>query len=248
MNLHRHRELLDKLAAEYALGTLRGGARRRLETLAANDATIRRRLQFWQHRIDGLAEVQTEHLPSPELWQRITRELGWPAAQTAPSAHTAVHVQPAWPQRVWQAIGFWRLTALSATAIAVAAVMLTFRLTETIRTTPVIHSVAVLSDKQSQPAMLVTFDERTRTLTIKQMGQFAPGDNQTFELWGLPSGANPKSLGVLGRDRVLRVHLAEAINQLPALAISLEPQGGSPNPNGPSGPVMFSGPILNTAL
>ena len=34
MNLIKHPELIDRLAASFALGTLRGGARRRFEALA----------------------------------------------------------------------------------------------------------------------------------------------------------------------------------------------------------------------
>ena len=38
MDIHRHPERLDHLAAAYALGTLRGGARRRFEALARERA------------------------------------------------------------------------------------------------------------------------------------------------------------------------------------------------------------------
>ena len=41
MNITQHPELLDRLAASYALGTLRGGARRRFESLAREHATVR---------------------------------------------------------------------------------------------------------------------------------------------------------------------------------------------------------------
>jgi anti-sigma-K factor RskA len=32
--------------------------------------------------------------------------------------------------------------------------------------------------------------------------------------------------------------------QYTALAVSIEPSGGSPNPDGPTGPVVFSGKLL----
>ena len=41
MNLQNNPSLMDQLAASYALGTLRGGARRRFEALARDNATLR---------------------------------------------------------------------------------------------------------------------------------------------------------------------------------------------------------------
>ena len=38
------------------------------------------------------------------------------------------------------------------------------------------------------------------------------------------------------------------VSQLPALAISVEPRGGSPNPNGPTGPVVFKGALIDSTL
>jgi anti-sigma-K factor RskA len=38
------------------------------------------------------------------------------------------------------------------------------------------------------------------------------------------------------------------VNQVPALAISLEPKGGVPAGSGPTGPVLFKGALLPTTL
>jgi anti-sigma-K factor RskA len=38
------------------------------------------------------------------------------------------------------------------------------------------------------------------------------------------------------------------VNNVPALALSLEPRGGVPAGSGPSGPVLFKGALLQTAL
>lgn len=65
-----------------------------------------------------------------------------------------------------------------------------------------------------------------------------------YQLWGLhPSG--PASLGLVHRDAagrsVVRLNDAGDPATLQAFAISLEPAGGSPNPNAPSGPVILVG-------
>ena len=55
-------ELLERLAAEYVLGTLRGGARRRFERLCGVSAAARVRVHRWEDDLGilsaGLAPVQ----------------------------------------------------------------------------------------------------------------------------------------------------------------------------------------------
>ena len=67
-----------------------------------------------------------------------------------------------------------------------------------------------------------------------------------FELWALPQGGAPKSLGVIPPGAIVQVPLAapadESLTNIPALAVSLEPPGGSPT-GAPTGPVLYSGSI-----
>jgi anti-sigma-K factor RskA len=49
-------ELRDRLAAEYALGTLRGLARRRFERLLSGNAALRDLVKDWELRVNLLAE------------------------------------------------------------------------------------------------------------------------------------------------------------------------------------------------
>ena len=52
-----HPELLQRLSAEYALGTLRGPARRRFERLLAVDGDARSYLSFWEARLGEFGEI-----------------------------------------------------------------------------------------------------------------------------------------------------------------------------------------------
>ena len=71
MNLIKNPDLLDRLASAYALGTLRGGARRRFETLAREQAPVRAAALIWQSRIASMNELQPQSEPSPAVWTRI---------------------------------------------------------------------------------------------------------------------------------------------------------------------------------
>lgn len=75
MDIHLNPELLDRLAAAYALGTLRGGARRRFETLARHHPHVQAAALRWQQRLAGLAELQRDVAPPVQLWSRIRAQL-----------------------------------------------------------------------------------------------------------------------------------------------------------------------------
>jgi anti-sigma-K factor RskA len=83
MNITQHPELLQRLAASYALGTLRGGARRRFEALAREHAAVRAAALVWQTHWSGLAELQPGAAPDPAVWLR-TRIWCRPTRQTPP--------------------------------------------------------------------------------------------------------------------------------------------------------------------
>jgi anti-sigma-K factor RskA len=65
----------------------------------------------------------------------------------------------------------------------------------------------------------------------------------------LPDGRPPQSMGLVpatGIDRVaLRAPAGVALQNIPALAISLEPPGGSTT-GAPTGPVLYTGRVERT--
>lgn len=258
MDIHRHPELLDRLAAAYALGTLRGGARRRFETLARERAPVRAAALVWQSRVASLTELETVTEPSPAVWTRIHNLIVAEREQAAMAqAHTAA--APAaggW----WRNLALWRGAAGAGALATVLAVVTTAGLRDRLgaqiddlraqlTNQPQIEYVAVLNDDHASASMLVTFDPKHRRLTLQRVGGFQEAADKSLQLWALPPGSKPRSLGVLTPERLLQLTAGESdVREVPALAVSLEPKGGVPSETGPTGPVLFKGALIQKML
>ncbi|TMH60373.1 MAG: hypothetical protein E6H57_21520 [Betaproteobacteria bacterium] len=76
-------ERLDRLAREYALGTLAGPARRRFERLLRQTPAAMRAVGAWQERLGGLAGAVPSMQPSESVWRRLEQRL-FVSARPAP--------------------------------------------------------------------------------------------------------------------------------------------------------------------
>ncbi len=274
MNIVNRPELLEQIAASYALGTLRGGARRRFETLARESVTARAQALIWQERLASLTELQASEAPSANVWKRIANVVeGQRTAAVKPVAVADTGLA----DRLRRALGLWRMGAVTAGAVALVAVLTTFNLGRQVddrdrqladakqgnaallaqmKAMPDVQYVAMLADDKAANAFLVTFDPHRQTLMLKRLGNYREADDRSLQLWALPGPAaegakpaGPRSLGVLGGDKVIKLVAAPgAVRDVPALAVSLEPKGGVRGDGGPTGPVMFSGALHSTAL
>lgn len=256
MDIHRHPELLDRLAAAYALGTLRGGARRRFETLARERAPVRAAALIWQSRAASMNELQTPEQPAPAVWTRIDNLLQADREQQAMAQARAVNPSGGW----WRSLPLWRGTTAAGALATVLAVVTAVGLRDDLgarigelqarlEAQPQIEYVAVLNDDQASASMLVTFDPRNRRLTLQRVGGYQEAADKSLQLWALPPNGAPRSLGVLGHEQLLQLAAdQQAVGGVPALAISLEPLGGVPSERGPTGPVLFKGALIQKML
>ncbi|HEX8612665.1 MAG TPA: anti-sigma factor [Telluria sp.] len=229
MNIRHNIVLRQKLAAEYVLGTLRGGARRRFEGWLHQDADLRNITAEWQQRLAPMAEFAGEVKPPNSVWRGIERRLNLKAKETG-----------RW--RFWQSenLAFWRSLGMVSTAMA--AMLLIVVLTNRPVDAPVISYVATLSDDKAQTAMVLTADRKHHALDVRLVGGDQVAPDKSLHLWAVPKSGKPRSLGVLADNRG-RFALAEnAISDdVAVLAVTLEPKGGSPDPNGPTGPIVYKG-------
>jgi anti-sigma-K factor RskA len=84
-----NRELVDRLAAEYALGTLRGGARRHFARWLRSPQ-VRAMVQDWEERLAGLEPPLRPIEPPAEVWAGLAQRLALRRMNRAPALRWVV--------------------------------------------------------------------------------------------------------------------------------------------------------------
>lgn len=279
-------ELRDRLAAEYALGTLSGLARRRFKRLLSGDRALRRLVEDWELMLSPLAESVTPVEPPQHVWDEIAKRIA-PAPAAAPVANNTPALQTRL-NRWWDSLILWR----AATVMAATAAALTFafsrpntqiatldkrlagiekttqglvgapgqiaalddRLAKLSRRIDLLATqpthVAVLLDRNQRPMMTADFDVDDGRLVLR-LNITPPRDfsANVLEVWMVAPDGAPRSLGIFPSERpgttqaLFLPHDTAAVLAKAALAVSLEPKGGSTTGQ-PTGPVLFTGRLI----
>lgn len=228
---YSRRELSDRLAAEYVLGTLQGGARRRFEALLPAHPGLRKAVWRWQDRLVPLTASVPPVTPSPAVWNHIEQQLfGESAAAAGTVASVQQHIT-----RWWERLGLWQGLA-GATSLATLALAVALTLPGPVQP-PV---VVVMGTEQGPASFVASVGADGRSLVLKPLAGVTVTAAQALELWAVPPKGAPRSLGLVsnqGATTVLREHLLQGTA---AFAVSVEPPGGSPT-GAPTGPVVSVG-------
>jgi len=214
-------ELLDRLAAEHVLGTLRGAARRRFERLCAESAAARGALHRWEDDWSVLSRSLRPIQPSERVWANVSRRL-FGARSAAPR------------------VSRWRTWQLAAAASLIAVALIVGLIVH--QQQPPLQTLAVLGTDSAHPLWRIERRTQLAALTIRVVGPVQRLPGKAYELWALPRGGAPVSLGLLPAggtyERTLNSAQRAALLAADKVAVSVEPAGGSPT-GGPTGPVVI---------
>jgi anti-sigma-K factor RskA len=222
MTPQQHPNIVDPLAAEYVLGTLRGPARRRFERWRADSPLVQDRCRFWEDHLMHLAKGLRPIRPPAHVWQGIRARLNLPqsAARRQPLRGLAI--------------------AASVLLIVGLASLLYWRSTQPGQ----LSEVATLTASSGAAVWQVEVYSKSGRLIMKagQLPARQPG--RDFELWALPTGGTPVSLGVLPLDgssqRVLTVAQQQALGNATQIAVTVEQVGGSPTGQPTTTPILVA--------
>jgi anti-sigma-K factor RskA len=225
------------VAAEYVLGVLDMTERRIVARQIERLPVLAREVEDWEQRLGGLADGVVPVEPPVQSWDRIEAAIAPPGTKPA---------RPAEPG-LWQSLVFWRTFAIGSAALAAASVAALTYVGLTPPPTTQTPMIATLGQESGQPGFVAAVGADGRSLTIVPAALLT-SDQRSMELWLIPPGDRPHSLGLIARGQPVRLivpaELAGRLTPDAVLAVSLEPQGGSPSGQ-PTGPVIANGKLTS---
>jgi anti-sigma-K factor RskA len=230
----------DMNAAEFALGTLDAGERAVIAARRQREPELDDAVKAWEARLAPLAETVPPLNPPQDYLAAIIARIDTGAA-SAPARLANV-------ADLTRRLSRWRASAIAASGLA-AALAIGIGLREATRVEQPHEYVAVLQKSADAPAFMVTVNLDTRSLIVRPVAA-PPQPDKAYELWIINDklGA-PRSLGVIDTARVTAnpklSGIDRAVVEDATYAVTIEPQGGSPNGQ-PSGAPVFVGKLIPT--
>jgi len=231
-------ERLDRLAREYALGTLAGPARRRFERLLRQTPAAMRAVGAWQERLGGLAGAVPAMQPRESVWRRLEERL-----------FVSARVAPRGPLQ-W----LWGVLSVRALGGVLAGVLLCVALLRfqpgLIGMEPQLDAlpqsyVGLLTDTAGVPTVLASSKRHGRLMTVKLLQPVTIPAGSVAQLWALPKdGSAAFPVGVVPGSGTGTVALADTSEKLffdvSRLAVSIESAPAKAGDK-PSGDFVLSG-------
>jgi anti-sigma-K factor RskA len=227
---------IDDLSGEYVLGTLAPAERAEVAARRLREPLLDEAILYWEKCLAPLDDATPEITPEPATWRSILARL---------DAHT-VGIENATVIDLTRRLKRWRTAALASGALA-ACIAIGFAWRETDLRAPQGNFVAVLQHDAASPAFIVDVDLRSRQVSVRPVAAaHAPG--KSYELWLIHDSLGaPQSLGVVAdQGFTVRPSLANydrAAIENGTYAVTLEPEGGSPNGK-PSAPPLWTGKLI----
>ena len=228
----------DLRYAEYVLGVLDVDARAAVAQDIESSPAAAAAVAMWERHLLPLAEEVADVAPAPYVWARIRDTLELHAPDRVAS-----------PKGLWNNLQLWHWIGIGASAVAIASVM--FIATLPRPSPPPVsvsagYMVSTIQQESGLTGWTATMDLQNARMVLVPASPVAIEHGRAPELWLIPAGQKPISVGMIMSDKpttlTLDPLLLSRLGPTAALAVSVEPIGGSPTGQ-PTGPVIAKGAI-----
>jgi anti-sigma-K factor RskA len=233
-------ELLDKLASEYVLGTLRGRARRRFEQVLRSSSAAQVAVHAWEDRLGRLSSSIAPIKPPDRVWAAIN-------AQVGPAPRSAERTRAGWLDWLKPVAGFAFGAALTVGLVLnnPGQFVSVDDVAQNKQALPQSY-VGLLLNEAGEPTLLASSTRQGTRLTVKFLRPVDAG-GKVLQLWALPKEGAPFPVGVVTPAKPpvsttldLRDKSEKLFFNVPRLAVSLEDAPAASGAS-PSGPFVLSG-------
>lgn len=213
-----HPELLDRLAAEYVLGTMSGRVRRRFQAIQRASPAAQRLVQDWERHLSPLAQSVPPQTPPPAAWEAIERRTGGGAAEKRASG---------WLMWLKPALGvaFGVVATLGLVRLYPDAVVPVDEIVQARSKLPESY-VGLLTDASNNPVVLASSTRHGKTMSVKILRKVEVPAGKVLQLWALPKAGAAFPLGVVPGEGKGSFEMADTSEKLlsavPRLALSVE--------------------------
>lgn len=238
------------VASAFVVGTLSARARAWVERRMRHDVALCFAVTGWQDHLARWVDLLAPVEPRPEVWEALARRVGAAAVPVAMPPSAPRVASPPAPEAVpapWVgSLSFWRGSAQVAFAAALA---LAIGLGLALQPVPPPTHTAVFADGQGRPVWILEARLPEGRIALRALAAATPPPERAYELWMLPAGGQPISLGLLPASGTAELRLTGdlglRLQTAAGLAVSVEPAGGSPTGQ-PTGPVVYQAALART--
>ncbi|MEE4154839.1 MAG: anti-sigma factor [Erythrobacter sp.] len=241
------------LAGAYALGALEGEERADAQRAHLSDPRFREAAAWWERRLAAMAEATPAFTPAPQTWAAIEARIDTIEAQDKGGGISSTALTAQQLASVSRPAGWSIAMALAGAGMAAAAISLYVAApapslapsAPSVAALPAPQLVVQLQDEEAQRRLVGRYDDRSRQLALSIAGLEAEA-GQTPELWVIPEGGAPVSLGAIPETgafaRVLDQSEASLLIGGATLAVTFEEDSGVRH-EAPSPPILLAGEL-----
>lgn len=228
---YQNPEVFEQLAIEYAVGSMRGRARKRFEILMDTHFYLKATVEAYENKFANLVELLPETKAPDTVWQGIEAHI---------EANTLQEEEKTpW----WKANFFKQGFAMAAMALIVTAVMLYNPMTEH---SPISYSAMLESDSKG-PMAFTKIEKSDMMLKIDIMKDVQVADDMELTLWCHPKkGGAPMKMGTISKHGKTEIKISEEefknMKNVGLLSVTVEHKGNK-TVQKPTGKVILKGQL-----